>query len=262
LTPVELRRRFPAFQFGDEMVAVLERDAGFLYVEECVRQYAQQARQLGAALRIDEAVLSWEATARGVVVQTTKGNTFAADRLIITAGAWAGVVLARLGLPLTVLRKVLLWFGASDPSALRRDVLPVYMAESGGGLYYGFPIIDGRGHKVARHDGGCEVESPALVDRTVTDADAADCRAFLRAHVPAADGRHRDGHVCMYTVTPDRHFIIDRHPEHPQVIVAAGFSGHGFKFASVVGEVLADLADTGKTDLPVGMFRIDRLRGR
>ncbi|HEX5269248.1 MAG TPA: FAD-dependent oxidoreductase, partial [Gemmataceae bacterium] len=130
-----------------------------------------------------------------------------------------------------------------------------------GGFYYGFPVIDGLGHKVARHDGGAAAD-PAALDRTVTAADADDCRAFLRAHLPVAAGSLRDGRVCMYTVTPDHHFVIDRHPEWPQVIIAAGFSGHGFKFASVVGEVLADLAETGRTPLPVGMFRLDRFGGR
>jgi sarcosine oxidase len=260
LTAAELRRRFPAFRFGDDVIAVLERDAGFLYVEECVRAHADEARRLGADLRTDEPAVSWEPTAGGVVVRTAKG-TYAADRLIITAGAWAGRVLADLGLPLTVLRKVLLWFDVSDPAALRRDVFPIYMAETPGGFYYGFPVIDGLGHKVARHDGGAAADVASL-DRMVSDADAQECHTFLRAHLPAAGGPLRQGKVCMYTVTPDHHFIIDRHPEHPQVVVAAGFSGHGFKFASVVGEVLADLAERGRSDLPIGMFRIGRFGGK
>jgi sarcosine oxidase len=260
LSATDLRRRFPAFRFGGEVSAVLERDAGFLYVEECVRAHADEARRLGAEMRADEAAVSWETTAGGVVVRTTKGE-YAADRLVVTAGAWAGWLLAGLGLPLTVLRKVLLWFGTSDPAALRRDLFPIYMAETPSGFYYGFPVIDGLGHKVARHDGGV-VADPAAIDRAVTAADADECRAFLRAHLPAADGPLRDGRVCMYTVTPDHHFLIDRHPELPQVVIAAGFSGHGFKFASVVGEVLADLAENGRTALPVGMFRLDRFAGR
>ncbi len=258
LSAAELRRRFPAFRFGDEMAAVLERDAGFLYVEECVRAHADEAQRLGADLRSDEAALSWEATAGGVVVRTAKG-VYAADRLVITAGAWAGRVLAGLALPLAVLRKVLLWFGTSDPAGLRRDVFPIYMAETPAGFYYGFPVIDGLGHKVGRHDGGATAD-PTALDRTVSDADAEECRAFLRAHLPVADGPLRDGKVCMYTVTPDHHFLIDCHPEHPQVVIAAGFSGHGFKFAPVVGEVLADFAERGRTDLPVAMFRLDRFR--
>ncbi len=260
LTADDLRRRFPAFRFGDDVTAVLERDAGFLYVEECVRAHADEARRLGADLRAEEPAVSWEATPGGVLVRTAKG-TYAADRLVITAGAWSGRVLADLGLPLKVLRKVLLWFDTADPAALRRDIFPIYMAETPNGFYYGFPVIDGLGHKVARHDGGA-VADPAALDRAVSDADAADCRVFLRAHLPAAAGALRDGRACMYTVTPDHHFVIDRHPAWPHVVIAAGFSGHGFKFASVVGEVLADLAETGRSALPIGMFRLDRFRGR
>ena len=256
LTAAELRQRFPAFRFGDDVVAVLERDAGFLYVEECVHAHVEEARRLGAELHTGEAVVSWETTANGVTVQTAQ-NFYSADRLVITAGAWASRVLADLGLPLTVLRKVLLWFAPSDPAALRRDVFPIYMAETPGGFYYGFPVIDGGGHKVARHDGGA-VADPISLDRTVTDTDAADCLSFLRAHLPVAAGPRRDGKVCMYTVTPDHHFVIDCHPEYPQIIIGAGFSGHGFKFASVVGEVLADLAENGRSNLPIGMFRIGR----
>jgi sarcosine oxidase len=260
LSAAELRRRFPAFRFGDDMVAVLERDAGFLFVEECVRANAEEARRLGAELRENEPAVTWEAAAGGIVVRTAK-NTFAADRLVITAGAWAGRILADLGLPLTVLRKVLLWFDTSDPAALRRDVFPIYMAETAAGFYYGFSVIDGLGHKIARHDGG-EVADPTTLDRTATAADAEDCRNFLQAHLPAANGPLRDGRVCMYTVTPDHHFVIDRHPEYPQVVIAGGFSGHGFKFASVVGEVLADLVENGRSGLPIDRFRITRYRER
>jgi sarcosine oxidase len=254
----ELRRRYPAFRFGDDVAAVLEHEAGFLFVEECVRSHAEQAQRLGAVLHADETVVSWEVTAAGVVVRTAR-DSYAADRLIITAGAWAGRVLIDLGLPLVVLRKLIFWFGTSNPVALRREVFPIYMAETPAGFYYGFPVIDERGHKAARHDGGAPTD-PATLDRTVTREDADECRAFLREHLPAVDGPLRAGQVCMYTVTPDRHFIIDRHPDYPQVLIAAGFSGHGFKFAPVVGEILADLADKGSTHWPISMFGIGRFR--
>jgi sarcosine oxidase len=256
LSAGELRRRFPAFRFGDDIAAVLEREAGFLFVEDCVRSHAEQAQRLGAKLRVDEAAVSWQVTAGGVEVRTAR-ESYAAHRLIITAGAWAGQVLTDLGLPLVVLRKPVFWFGTSDNAALRRDVFPIYMAETPAGFYYGFPVIDERGHKAARHDGGAPGD-PTALNRTVTAEDADECRAFLREHLPTVDGPMQVGQVCMYTVTPDRHFVIDRHPEYPQVVIAAGFSGHGFKFAPVVGEILADLADKGSTHWPIGMFRIGR----
>lgn len=259
LSATELRRRFPAFNYDDNHIGVLERDAGFLNVEDCVTCYATEARTLGAHLRTGTPVLSWQATANGVIVRTD-GQEFAADRLVITAGAWAGRVLADLGLPLTVRRKVLLWYGTSDPSLYRRDVFPVYMTDLPEGFYYGFPVLDGNGHKVARHDGGHIVSDPATVERTVTTDDEADSRAFLRNHLPGVNGPLRNSKVCLYTLTPDEHFVIGVHPEHSQVSIAAGFSGHGFKFASVVGEILADLAEHGATELPIDMFRITRFK--
>jgi sarcosine oxidase len=257
LSADELRRRYPALRFGDEYAGVLERDAGFLYVEHCVVAHVEEAIRLGAELRPNEPVRSWEAMAGGVTVRT-EGGTYTAERLIVTAGSWAGRMLADLGLPLTVRRKVLLWYATSDDRLFRRDVFPIYLAELPEGFYYGFPVIDGIGHKVARHDGGAVVPDPSQVDRTVTPADEEDCRQFLARHLPAAAGPLRHSRVCLYTLTPDHHFIIDRHPRHANVVIAAGFSGHGFKFTPAVGEILADLAEHGRTDLPIDMFRLGR----
>lgn len=260
LDAAALRERYPAFRFSDEYVAVLERDAGFLYVEECVRAHAEEAVRRGAELRVEEPVTAWEATPTGVVVRTTK-DTYEAAKLVLTAGAWAGRALADLGLPLRVLRKVLFWFGARQPERLRRDRFPIYMAEVPEGFYYGFPVIDPLGHKVARHDGGEELADPGTLERGARPGEEADCQTFLRAHLPDAAGPLTAGKACLYTVTPDHHFLIDLHPQYSQVALAAGFSGHGFKFASVVGEVLADLAENGQTKWPIGMFRLGRWGG-
>ncbi|MGE3803950.1 MAG: N-methyl-L-tryptophan oxidase [Gemmataceae bacterium] len=258
LTAAELRKSFPQFRYGDDYVGVLEREAGFLYVEKCVKAYQEEAAALGAQLREHEPAVSWQVNGKGVVVQT-RSHQFAADRLVITAGAWAAPVLAELKLPLTVRRKVLLWFATSDERKYRRDVFPIYLSELPGGKYfYGFPVIDRQGHKVARHDGGDAVADPAKVNRAVTLEDEKCLRDFLDEYLPGVNGPMNAGRVCLYTLTPDQHFIIDRHPQHEQVVIAAGFSGHGFKFASVVGEILADLSDKGASDLPIQMFRLNR----
>jgi len=257
LSAAELRRRYPVFRFSDEYVGVFERDAGFLNVEDCVLAHAEEARKLGAHLRTGTPVRSWKTTGSGVVVQT-EGQEFTADRLVIAAGAWAGRVLADLGLPLTVRRKVLFWYGTGRPDQYRRDVFPVYITDMPQGTYYGFPVLDASGHKVARHDGGQIVTDPATVNRDVTEDDGADCRTFLRDHLPGVDGPLMNARVCLYTLTPDEHFAIGVHPQYPQVSIAAGFSGHGFKFTSVVGEILADLVERGTTDLPIDMFRLTR----
>ncbi len=257
LAPADLRRRFPPFRFGDDYAGVLERTAGFLYVEECVLAHAREARRHRAVVREGEPVRAWQSTAAGVEVRTDRG-TYSAAKLVLTAGPWAGQLLARRGAPLTVMRQVPMWFAARDPAALRRDVFPLYIADTPAGYFYGFPVLDGDGAKVARHYGAPELAGPDEVAREATPADEAPLRAFVREHLPAADGPRRRAAVCIYTLTPDRHFVIDLHPEHHNVAVAAGFSGHGFKFAPVVGEALADLADEGRTALPISMFRFGR----
>jgi sarcosine oxidase len=250
-----LRRRFPAFRFGADHAAVLERSSGFLYVDECVRSLIREAQRLGAVVRDREPVVGWEATGSGVVVRTAAGR-YAAARLVVTAGPWAGRLLATHGAALRVMRQVVFWFAPPDPAPFRRDAFPVFIAETPEGYFYGLPALDPCGVKVARHYGAPELPDPTAVDRGVTAADEGPVRHFLREHLPDADGPVRRASVCLYTLTPDRHFLIDVHPEQPGVVFAAGFSGHGFKFAPVVGEVLADLAERGRTDRPIDLFRL------
>jgi sarcosine oxidase len=257
LSAADLRRRFPAFAFDDGYVGVLERSAGFLYVDDCVQAHAREAVRLGADLREQEPLLSWEAGASGVTVQTPKGR-YAAARLVLTAGPWAGRLLRQWGRPLTVMRQVPQWFGTRDDRLFRRDVFPLYIAEVPQGHFYGFPMLDPAGVKVAQHYGAPELPGPDVIRYEPTAADEESARDFLRRHLPAVDGPRNRASVCVYTLTPDRHFILDLHPEHANVALAAGFSGHGFKFASVVGEILADLAENGRTDLPISMFRVGR----
>ncbi len=257
LTPADLRGRFPQFRFGDDYEGVLERTAGFLHVDDCVLACVREARRHRAVVRENEAVRDWRAKPGGVEVRTDRG-TYAAAKLVLTAGPWAGQLLARAGTPLTVMRQVPMWFGTRDAAAFRRDVFPLYIADTPEGYFYGFPALDAGGAKVARHYGAPELAGPAEINREPTPADEEPLRAFLRAHVPAIDGPRNRASVCTYTLTPDRHFVIDLFPGEPDVAVAAGFSGHGFKFAPVVGEALADLAEAGRTALPISRFRIDR----
>jgi sarcosine oxidase len=256
-----LRDRFPQFRFDDGYAAVLERDAGFLYVEECVRAHLDAAKALGAVIQAEEPVTGWEAVGTGVSVTTTKG-TYHAARLILTAGPWSGQLLAACGAALRVMRQTMLWFGPAEPARFRRDTFPIFLAEVPDGPFYGLPAVDGRGVKIARHYGAAEQTSPADLDREPRPADEESVRRFLAKHIPEADGALRDARTCIYTLTPDRHFLIGRHPDVEQVAVAAGFSGHGFKFAPTVGEILADLAEAGTTKWDIGMFRFDRFAGR
>jgi sarcosine oxidase len=158
------------------------------------------------------------------------------------------------------MRQVVFWLSPHDPAQFCRDRFPVYLADVPGGPFYGIPAIDPRGHKLARHYGAPELRHPDQVERTVTAADEVPVRDFVRRHLPGADGERRDASVCIYTLSPDRHFVIDLHPEHSNVAVATGFSGHGFKFAPAVGEMLADLVETGKTELRSELFKFARLK--
>jgi sarcosine oxidase len=256
LTMPEVKRRYPAFASTPEdgTVGVVEHVAGFLMVDHCVRAMADEAARLGAALREREAVVGWQATPDGVVVRTAAG-TYSARKLVITAGPWAGGLLGAFGAQLRVMRQVVFWLRPSDPALFRRDRFPVFIADTPGGCFYGLPALDERGLKVARHYGSDELPEVGRIERTVRDEDEVPVREFVRAYLPAADGPRGGASVCVYTLTPDRHFVIDRMPGADGVAVAAGFSGHGFKFAPVVGEILADLAERGRTAWPIELFR-------
>jgi sarcosine oxidase len=253
----DLKRRFPQFQVPDGWRAVLERDAGLLFVERCLAAHAEQARQCAAELHEHEEVISWRADERHVEVVTKRGR-YAAERLVITAGAWATRFLADIGVPFSVMRQAPMWFGVSRPEDFRRDRFPCFCVDTPEGFFYGCPMLDRLGVKVALHYGAEQLRDPSAVNWELHDQDEAPLRRFLQAHLPGIDGKLAHGSVCMYTITPDKHFVIDLHPRHPNVAVAAGFSGHGFKFASVVGEILADLAEHGRTALPIEMLRARR----
>jgi sarcosine oxidase len=256
LSASEIERRFPAFRIPASSVGILEGDAGSLAVEACVLAHQAAALRTGrVAFGAEERVLSWRPLGEGVEVTTTAG-THTAEKLIVTAGAWAGRMLGDIGLPLTVMRQVMHWFDA-DPTRFRAGALPIFFVETPDGAFYGLPSFDGRTFKCARHYGATELDSPDRIDWKTSLADEARLRPFLHLYLPDAGGCTAS-QVCMYTLTPDRHFIIDLHPEHPQVVIAAGFSGHGFKFAPTVGEILADLTTAGRTAHAIDLFRIGR----
>jgi sarcosine oxidase len=236
----------------------MERSAGILAVDDCVRAHVDAARSLGAEVR-QETVVAWERDGSGVEVRTNIGS-YTAARLVVTAGPWAGQVLGQCGVPLSVMRQVALWFSPKTLTAFRRDVFPVFIADMPYGFFYGMPMLDEAGVKVARHYGATELAGPEEIERSVRPDDEVPVRRFLRDVLPEGDGPSRRASVCVYTLTPDRHFILDRHPEQENVVIAAGFSGHGYKFAPVVGEILADLAEQGRTRWPIGLFRINRFR--
>ncbi len=249
--------RFPGFAPDADMQAVFEPDAGFLEVENCVAAHVEQARTLGAEILTGQCVTGWSADARGVTV-TTDGDRHTAGNLVLCGGAWTSRLLSDLGLPLVVHRKTVFWFGPADEVYRFDRGCPVFGLETPDGFFYGFPAIDEIGVKVGEHSGQQVALDPDRLDREIHAEDEQPVRRFLRRYLPALGSIVRKTSVCMYTMTPDEHFIIDRHPAHPHVAFACGFSGHGFKFAPVVGSILMDLIIDGRTLEPVEFLRASR----
>ena len=253
----EIRKRWPQFRTGDDWEGGFGARSGFLEVEPALRAMAASARSHGVEIREHEAVTRWGTDGDGVWVETTTGR-YSADRLIVSGGSWAGPLLADLELPITVLRKTLFWLEAKDPSRFDPARFPVFIADRPGLEFYGFPIYGRPGLKCANHAGG-EMTTTDTVDRVVhpeEEPDILDAASWLFG-AEHFTGRVLSNAVCLYAKTPDGHFIVDRHPAHPNVIIAAGFSGHGFKFAPAIGEYLTALAlDEHAPTLP--LFALDR----
>jgi sarcosine oxidase len=255
LDAAEVRRRFPALMPGPDVVALYEARAGFLRPEETVAANLELAAAAGADLRFETPVLEWTAAdaGEGVTVRTAD-RAFTASRLVICPGPWAPALLADLGVPLRVERQVMYWFDADAGSFAGN---PVFIWEAEDGVqFYGFPAIDGPGGgvKAAFHNAGGVECDPDTIDRTVRPGEVAAIRSYLAPRLPGLTGEPLRTATCMYTNTPDRHFVVAVHPEHPQVSVACGCSGHGFKFTPVIGEILADLTIDGSTAHPIALF--------
>jgi sarcosine oxidase len=259
LSASEIEKRYAGLRVPESWVGVFEARAGFLRVEPCVRAYIDEAMQHGAHLQTGETVLGWSPDGEGIAVETDRAR-YRTARLVVTAGAWAPQLLASLGIDLRVLRKPLLWYRTQTPDYRLDHGFPVWLFETPLGNIYGFPEIDEMGFKLAEHTSGTEVEDPLYPDRTLWSDDRRPLEALLRDHFPGVTSDCLHHAVCMYTMTPDGHFIIDRHPDDERVCFVAGLSGHGFKFASVLGEIMSDLALSGETEMPVEFLGLDRLR--
>jgi sarcosine oxidase len=257
LSEQEIPHRFSGFHAPADSVGVLEPAAGYLRVEQCVLAHLAAARHHGAAFRFGVTAHGWRQEGSHVCVSTDQGE-FQADKLVITAGPWAPQLLADLGVPLVVRRKHLYWFPTSDGSYHEASGCPTYLYELPHGVFYGFPQIDERGVKVAEHSGGAETTDPTNDPRPLDSADLGRVEAFLSEYLPGIGRPLQARGVCFYTMSPDEHFLVDRHPLHDRVHIVAGLSGHGFKFTSVLGEILADLSLIGNTPLPTSFLSFKR----
>jgi sarcosine oxidase len=254
LTAFEIRKRFAALNPEPHMVGVWEPRAGVLSPEACVRAQLEQARRAGATVRVDEAVERWQPDGNHIGIVTKQGR-YRARQLIISAGAWVNALLPGRPLPMRVERQVLHWFApARDAEAFDPERCPIHLWQfDGARFFYGFPDL-GAGVKLGFHHGG-DFTAADSVRRDVASTEVDGVRAALRRFVPAADGPCLSSVVCLYTNAPDEHFCVDRHPAHANVVVASACSGHGFKFAPVIGEILADLVQRKTTRFDLELFR-------
>ncbi|MCI0416963.1 N-methyl-L-tryptophan oxidase [bacterium] len=256
LNATEVLRRWPQFNIPDNWHACFDPNMGFLMVDDCIAAYANAAKSLGARIHENEQVLSFDC-ASAIRIHTDKGD-YEAGKMVVCAGAWNQKLLRDLHLPLTIKRKALVWLQTQNPENFEVGKFPIFLTDTPVGLLYGFPIHKHPGLKIANHHDAGPAVDPDYVDREFHSGDAKDARDFALRHLRGVTSNVLEGKICLYTLTPDEDFLIDLHPENKNVAIAAGFSGHGFKFAPVVAEILSDLVQKGTTDHPVQKFQLSR----
>jgi sarcosine oxidase len=260
LTGAELAQRFPGYRLPHEILALFQPKGGFLTPERCIIAYVMAAQALGAEIHGREEVLDWEPRGDGVRVITNR-DVYEADRLVITAGAWDSKQLDFLQGLAVPERQVLAWFQPERPEYFTPENFPVFNLLVEEGRFYGFPVHGVPGFKIGKYHHFEEMGDPDLLDRSAYPYDEDVLRDLTARYFPDACGPTMSLKSCLFTNTTDKHFIIDLHPTYPQVSFAAGFSGHGYKFASVIGEVMADLAERGRSRHDIELFRLDRFGG-
>ena len=257
LNNTEVNRRFPGYQFPDGISSVYQSDGGFVLPEMCIVGHAQAAEEAGATIHTGETVLGWEIQNDSVSIRTNR-EVYSAARLVVTAGAWAAKLVPNVATYAIPERQVLGWFQPERPELFTPERFPVFGIWTEEGRYYGFPNYSVPGFKIGKSHHLFQKVDPDTMDREVHPEDEEVLRRFTSRYFPLAAGELLDRKTCIYTNTPDEQFMIGVLPDQPQVSVAAGFSGHGFKFASVIGEIMADLAQNGVTNYDIELFRLDR----
>jgi sarcosine oxidase len=254
LRAAEISRRFPAFTLPDSWTCVFQPDGGVLEPERAVCLLVSRAKALGADVRNGVQVVGVEPKGEGVRVVLSTGEAIEAASAIIAAGPWIADLVPELKPHLTLTRQPLVWFKPLDRALVQPDRMPVFLLETDEDLVYGMPDIAGSGVKAATHRPGAVLADGDAPRPDADEAEKAAILAALKAYIPAAAGPVSRTAACTYTRTPDEHFILGLRPGAPQIVLASPCSGHGFKFASILGEALADLALTGETDKPIGLF--------
>ena len=262
LDATAIHQRFPATRPRAQEVGVFELPAGMLFPERCVQAYLDRAAHLGAVLRFGTKIAEWGTTPSGAAfVTTVEGQRHEAGTLVLCIGAWWENARLSTSLPIRIERNVMHWFEPAAAARQQLSKLPVFIVDrEANAALYGFPYIPGQGLKAGFHHTGNFTHADSL-EREVAAQEIQDVSAAVLEWLPAA-GRHVAAVVCMYELSPDEHFIVGAHPDSPQIIVAGGFSGHGFKFCSVIGEIVADLATSRSTHHSIGLFSPQRFAAR
>jgi sarcosine oxidase len=255
---VEVNRRFPGYRLPAESMAVFQPGGGFLLPERCIVAHVDAAQALGAEVRENERVLDWESTSGGVRVTTDRAS-YEAERLLLAAGAWEGEL---SGLPVVAERQVLAWLDPLRPELFTPERFPVFNLIVEEGRYYGFPVFGIPGFKFGRYHHLEEHGDPDELDREPSERDEHVLRAFAERYFPEGAGPTSSLKACLFENTPDEHFLLGPHPEHENVVVAGGGSGHAFKFASVIGEIVAQLTRGESPSLDIGLLLPGRFAGR
>lgn len=257
LDAAALMRRYPAFRLPAGFIGVVQPDGGYLEAEAAVQTHLDLARAAGAEIRDQQRVLAIEPHAHGVRI-ILDSATIDANAAIVAAGPWTISLLPDLPADLHVTRQAVLWTEPADRALFMPERFPVFMIETDRGIHYGFPLHGSDGVKIAKHHHSDEIVDPETYDRQVKPQDEQIVRDVISEYLPAANGKILSAKTCLYTVSPDEHFIVDVLPGHPEIVVASPCSGHGFKFAPVFGETLADLALSGETANDISRFRLAR----
>lgn len=248
--------RFPAFKIPEAHETVFEPKAGYLLVEKCVAAHVEAGLRSGAQVTDNTRVIGIESFPTHVELQTNQG-TIRATRVVLTVGAWLSSWLQHDDQPLKVLRKHLHWYQTDDARLTSAAHCPLFLFENQLGCFYGFPSIDDSGVKVSEHSGGEVIHDPSTLQTEIDPNDLARIEDFLASHFYGSF-QHVDHSVCMYTMTRDHNFLVDQHPNLPNVWIAGGFSGHGFKFASAMGKLIAHWCIDGQRDSRLEFLALER----
>lgn len=257
----DITRRFPGFKVPSNWTGLFQPEGGLLRPELAIRTFVQQAEHHGAETRMNTRVLGIEPFGAGIRVRTD-AEVIEAGSVIVATGAWIGDFAPELKPHLKITRQVLGWFSPLEPSLFKPDRCPVFLLESEEDACYGFPDFAGTGVKTASHREGLALPSAEDLVQDGSPADEAQIRRMLELAMPDANGPLREMRACMYTRTPDDDFVIDLSPVDPRIVLASPCSGHGFKFASVIGEVLADLALGRASANDISRFQVRRFGSR